>query len=71
MVHPLHTQAVTYIIQRCESMMGLCYLLTTYCTLRDAIRTALGLVSDGMVLLRPRRRQQGSDDYRPADPGGV
>jgi hypothetical protein len=27
-VHPLNTQAVTYIIQRSESMMGLFYLLT-------------------------------------------
>ncbi len=29
-VHPLHTQAVTYVIQRSESMMGLFYLLTLY-----------------------------------------
>lgn len=27
-VHPLQTQAVTYIAQRCESLMGLCFLLT-------------------------------------------
>jgi tetratricopeptide (TPR) repeat protein len=26
-VHPLNTQAVAYIIQRCESLMGLCFLL--------------------------------------------
>lgn len=30
LVHPLQTQAVTYIIQRCESMMGLFYLFTFY-----------------------------------------
>ncbi len=33
-VHPLNTQAVTYIIQRAESMMGLFYLLCFYCFLR-------------------------------------
>ena len=34
LVHPLQTQAVTYIIQRCESMMGMFYLLALYCVLR-------------------------------------
>ncbi|HMG33018.1 MAG TPA: tetratricopeptide repeat protein [Blastocatellia bacterium] len=33
-VHPLTTQAVTYIIQRGESMMALFYLLTLYCAIR-------------------------------------
>jgi len=36
MVHPLQTQSVTYIIQRCESLMGLFYLLTLYLFLRGA-----------------------------------
>jgi tetratricopeptide (TPR) repeat protein len=36
MVHPLQTESVTYIIQRCESMMGLFYLLTLYCFIRGA-----------------------------------
>jgi tetratricopeptide (TPR) repeat protein len=35
-VHPLHTQAVTYVIQRCESLMGLFYLLALYCLIRGA-----------------------------------
>ncbi len=35
-VHPLHTQAVMYIIQRAEAMMGLFYLLTLYSVLRGA-----------------------------------
>lgn len=35
MVHPLQTQSVTYIIQRCESLMGMFYLLTLYCALRS------------------------------------
>ena len=33
-VHPLQTESVTYIIQRCESMMGLFYLLTLYSFIR-------------------------------------
>ena len=35
-VHPVQTQAVTYIIQRCESLMALFYLLTLYCVIRGA-----------------------------------
>ncbi len=35
-VHPLQTQSVSYLIQRCESMMGLFYLLTLYCVIRGA-----------------------------------
>ncbi|MBI5723801.1 MAG: tetratricopeptide repeat protein [Planctomycetes bacterium] len=34
-VHPLATQAVTYIVQRCESLMALFYLLTLYCFCRS------------------------------------
>jgi protein O-mannosyl-transferase len=39
-LHPLQTEAVTYLVQRAESMMGLFYLLTLYCSLRGA--TAIG-----------------------------
>jgi tetratricopeptide (TPR) repeat protein len=35
-VHPLQTEAVTYISQRAESLMGLFYLLTLYCFIRGA-----------------------------------
>jgi tetratricopeptide (TPR) repeat protein len=35
-VHPLQTEAVTYVIQRAESLMGLCYLLTLYGFIRYA-----------------------------------
>ncbi len=35
-VHPLQTEAVTYISQRCESVMGLFYLLTLYAFIRGA-----------------------------------
>lgn len=34
LVHPLQTQSVTYIIQRCESLMGLFFLLSVYCAVR-------------------------------------
>jgi len=33
-VHPLQTQAVTYVTQRCESGMGLCVLATLYASIR-------------------------------------
>lgn len=36
MLHPLQTQAVTYTIQRGESLMGLFYLLTLYAAIRSA-----------------------------------
>jgi cytochrome c-type biogenesis protein CcmH/NrfG len=36
LLHPLNTQSVTYTIQRGESLMGLCYLLTLYSCLRFA-----------------------------------
>jgi tetratricopeptide (TPR) repeat protein len=45
-VHPLNTQAVTYIIQRGESMMGLFYLLTLYCFIRDADTEDYRLTTD-------------------------
>lgn len=35
-VHPLQTEAVTYVIQRAESLMGLFYLLTLYGFVRGA-----------------------------------
>lgn len=34
LVHPLQTSAVTYIVQRAESLMGLFYLLVLYCFIR-------------------------------------
>jgi tetratricopeptide (TPR) repeat protein len=35
-LHPLQTESVTYIVQRAESLMGLCYLLTLYALIRGA-----------------------------------
>ena len=46
-LHPLQTESVTYVVQRVESMMGLCYFLTLYCFVRTqtagAPRLWLGL----------------------------
>ncbi len=41
-VHPLTTAAVTYIVQRVESLMALFYLLTLYCAIRAADRRRSG-----------------------------
>ena len=41
-VHPLQTEAVTYVVQRAESLMGLFYLLTIYCFIRGAEIAELG-----------------------------
>jgi Flp pilus assembly protein TadD len=35
MVHPLQTESVTYVMQRCESLMGMFYLVTLYCAIRS------------------------------------
>jgi len=40
--HPLQTAAVTYVVQRVESLMGLFYLLTLYCSIRAFERTKAG-----------------------------
>jgi tetratricopeptide (TPR) repeat protein len=47
-LHPLQTEAVTYTVQRAESLMGLCYLLTLYCSIR------------GMEAEKPARWQAGA-----------
>ncbi len=64
--HPLNTQAVTYIIQRAESMMGLFYLLTLYCFIRSVdsprvilwrtlaiIAAGLGMFSKAVIVSVP------------------
>jgi len=51
-VHPLQTEAVTYTIQRAESLMGLWYLLTLYCFIRGreaAGRTAAGWLAASVL----------------------
>jgi tetratricopeptide (TPR) repeat protein len=41
-LHPLQTEAVAYVVQRAESQMGLCYLLTLYGFIRYAEARADG-----------------------------
>ncbi|MBC7365586.1 MAG: tetratricopeptide repeat protein [Undibacterium sp.] len=43
-VHPLQTEAVTYVIQRAESLMGLFYLLTVYGFMRSVESARKGVV---------------------------
>ena len=42
-LHPLQTEAVAYVIQRAESLMGLCYLLTLWLFLRSVDSRREGL----------------------------
>jgi tetratricopeptide (TPR) repeat protein len=42
MLHPLQTEAVTYVAQRAESLMGLFYFLTLYCFIRGVELTKPG-----------------------------
>ena len=53
LVHPLQTEAVTYVSQRTESLMGLCYLLTLYGFIRGATErsAAWQVVAFGACLL--------------------
>ena len=48
LVHPLNTEAVTYTVQRGESLTGLFYLLVIYCLIRGWKCAALGACALGM-----------------------
>ena len=48
-LHPLQTESVTYTIQRAESLMGLCYLLTLYCFVRAVQAVRPGWWSAGAI----------------------
>ncbi len=50
-LHPLNTQAVTYVVQRAESMAGLLYLTTLYCVARGEAS------GRGRLLARARDRR--------------
>ena len=68
-VHPLQTQAVTYIVQRCEAMMGLFFLLTLYSYVRARLRCGPGaeiLVRNQFPDVLPGVAQQGSHGDRAA-----
>ncbi|HEY8995225.1 MAG TPA: hypothetical protein VIM71_11225, partial [Lacunisphaera sp.] len=42
LLHPLQTESVTYIVQRAEALMGLCYLLSLYGFIRATEATRPG-----------------------------
>jgi hypothetical protein len=52
-IHPLHTQAVTYIVQRTESLMGLFFLLTLYAAIRHSPQSSSGfrLQAEGWAIV--------------------
>ena len=58
LVHPLNSEAVNYFSQRTESMMGLFYLLTLYCSVRNwrvpaVIACALGMLCKESMVTAP------------------
>ena len=53
-VHPLQTEAVTYVVQRVESLMGLFFFLTFYCFLRAVDEATRPLTTDHKIV-DPRR----------------
>jgi len=65
-VHPLQTESVSYVWQRCESLVGLFYLLTLYCVIRNSasdrkwlwapaavISCALGMATKEVMVTAP------------------
>lgn len=50
-VHPLNTEAVSYVVQRAESLMGLFYLLTLYCFIRSVGQSTGWLVGSVVLCL--------------------
>jgi tetratricopeptide (TPR) repeat protein len=57
-VHPLNTEAVTYVVQRGESLAGLFLLLTLYCAIRGwnaaaVAACALGMGSKETMIVAP------------------
>ncbi len=50
-VHPLQTEAVTYLSQRTELLMGLCYLTTLYCFVRAVTSMECQRVWYGLAVL--------------------
>src|SRR5271170_6837638 len=48
LVHPLNTEAVTYTVQRAESLTGMFYLLVIYCLIRDWKLAAVAACALGM-----------------------
>ena len=66
LLHPLQTSAVSYLVQRVESLMGLFYLLTLYCAIRAGeparrgawsmaaiVASALGMATKEVMVTAP------------------
>ena len=66
MIHPLHTECVTYVVQRTELLVGLFYLLTLHCCVRGCasprrawwstaavVSCALGMASKEVMVTAP------------------
>lgn len=58
LLHPLQTQSVTYVVQRGEALMGLFYLLTLYCVIRQkrgwaVLACGLGMLSKPVMVTAP------------------
>jgi protein O-mannosyl-transferase len=58
LVHPLNTEAVTYTVQRAESLTGMFYLLMIYCLIREwkfaaVIACALGMGTKEVMATAP------------------
>lgn len=49
-LHPLQTEAVTYLSQRTESLMGFFYLATLYCLVRSAPTASIGWRGLGVLM---------------------
>lgn len=58
LVHPLQTAAVTYIVQRAESLVALCYLLTLYAFIRATEAETVGRDRRIPPAGEPRRDQR-------------
>lgn len=63
LVHPLTTTAVTYTVQRLESLMALCFLGCLYGLLQRGESAAAGVAGNGHCRDVARCPDQGSDDH--------
>ncbi len=59
-LHPLNTEAVNYLAERTESLMGLCYLLTVYCAIRGVKGSGLKAQGSGLKAQGSGLKAQGS-----------
>jgi tetratricopeptide (TPR) repeat protein len=78
-VHPLHTESVTYIVQRAESLAGCFYLLTLYGVIRGAAPGTVPIFARAKMGLSPSASVKASSkgtvpffaEYGPEQSGSV